>query len=79
MDNLEFHDLVAEDKGLISDGATESGGRHYLRLLDETHLSSTALLNQSWTLTKSMEKSLDTCNSRILLTAFNIKTTYYEQ
>ena len=34
MDNLEFHDLVVEDKGLISDGATESGVRHYLRLLD---------------------------------------------
>ena len=30
------------------------------------------LLNQSWSLTKSMEKSLDTCNSRILLIALNI-------
>ena len=42
------------------------------------NLSSTGLLNQTWTLTKSMEKSLDTCNSRILLLALNIKTTYYE-
>ena len=41
-------------------------------------MSSTGLLNQSWTPTKSMEKSLDTCNSRILLTALNMKTTYYK-
>ena len=34
MDNLEFHYLVAEDIGLISDGAAESGVRHYRRLLD---------------------------------------------
>ena len=34
MDNLEFHDLVAEDRGLISDGAAESGVQHYLNLLD---------------------------------------------
>ena len=30
------------------------------------------LLNQTWSLTKSMEKSLDTCNLRILLIALNI-------
>ena len=34
MDNLEFHDLVTEDIGLISDGAAESGVWHYLKLLD---------------------------------------------
>ena len=65
MNNLEFHDLAAEDRGLISDGAAEKGVQHYVKLLDYKHLSSTGLLNQSWTLTKSMEKSLDTCNSRI--------------
>ena len=67
MDNLEFHDLVAEDRGLISDGAAESGVQHYVKLLDCKHLSNTGLLNKSWTLTKSMEKCLDTCNSQILL------------
>ena len=35
------------------------------------------LLNQSWSLTKSMEKSLDTCNSRILLIALNILQKQY--
>ena len=34
MDNLEFHELVAEDRRLISDGAAESGVQHYLKLLD---------------------------------------------
>ena len=34
MDNLEFHALVAEDRGLMSDGAAESGVQHYLKLLD---------------------------------------------
>ena len=34
MDNLEFHDLVAEDRGLISDGAAERGVQHYVKLLD---------------------------------------------
>ena len=34
MDNLEFHDLVAEDIELIGDGAGESGVWHYLKLLD---------------------------------------------
>ena len=34
MDNLEFHHLGAEDRGLISDGAAESGVQHYLKLLD---------------------------------------------
>ena len=78
MDNLEFHDRVAEDRRLISVSTAESGVQHYVKLLDDKHLSSTGLLNQSWTLTKSMEKSLDTCNSRILLIALNTKTTYYE-
>ena len=31
MDNLEFHELVAE---IISDGTAESGVQHYLKLLD---------------------------------------------
>ena len=30
MDNPEFHDLLAEDIALISDGAAESGVGHYL-------------------------------------------------
>ena len=34
MDNLEFHDLVADDRGLISDGAAEFGVQHYVKLLD---------------------------------------------
>ena len=34
MDNLEFHDLAAEDRGLISDGAAETGVQHNVRLLD---------------------------------------------
>ena len=34
MDNLEFHDLVAEDRGLISDGAAERGVQYYVKLLD---------------------------------------------
>ena len=34
MDNLEFHDLVAEDRGLISDGAVEFDVQHYVKLLD---------------------------------------------
>ena len=33
MHNLEFHDLVAQDRGLISDGAAESGVQRYLKLL----------------------------------------------
>ena len=35
MDNLEFHDLVAEDIGLISDRAAESSVRNYPKLLAE--------------------------------------------
>ena len=34
MDNLEFHDLAAEDRGLISDGAAETGVQDYVKLLD---------------------------------------------
>ena len=34
MDNLEFHDLAAEDRGLISDRAAETGVQHYVKLLD---------------------------------------------
>ena len=34
MDNLEFHDLAAEDRGLISDGAAETGVQHCVKLLD---------------------------------------------
>ena len=34
MDNLGFHDFVAEYIGLINDGAAESSVRDYPKLLD---------------------------------------------
>ena len=79
---VKFHDLVPENIGLIRDVAAESRVRHYLKLLSLKRLSSTGLVNQSWTLAKSMEKSLDTC-MQFANTAYSaqypIKTTYYEQ
>ena len=75
MDNLEFHDLVAEDIGLISDGAEETGVRHYLKVLDRLKASEPML-------DPDKEHGQIFRYMQLANTAYSaqyIKTTYYEQ